>query len=995
MRCSRLAVLLVGLCAAAVAGAPTRTLSVRLHLRTGGVVSGPVVDHTRHGLVVVQDDTPYVFAWNELTTNSAMTTRRSLLAFERGGADRLSAEDHYALGRFALWVGREDIAAGEFSQAGAVDADFGALGRAAIERYHRQNEEREGTPHPLASPASVSKHDDGSSSNTGPAESGVTSGDAIVPGPSPQRRSAVREAYETFGRKVQEVLGTEVARVESDHFLLWTDWREAHRERLADWCDAMYVALCRQFGLDPSEDIFLAKCPLYCFRSKQRFQKFAQYFDGYDGSESIGYSRSIEANGHVHVVILRQGRHEADFDRAACTLVHEGTHAFLHRLYGSRLLPPWVNEGLADLTAERVLGDRCPAGENAALLARQYVRHDWPMAGMLESVEPLAVHQYGVAHSVVAHLERLGRARLQGFIKGLKTGGDVPASLGASYDGLTVAGLENGWRAWIRESDPASPRPSASAGAPKPLFRERREVRGVHYGNICGAPAQIPILEQNGQGVGVIDFDNDGLMDLFVPNGSTEARWRKDRNPGCQLYRNLGGWRFVDVTEKAGVKGNAWSNGISVADYDGDGDFDLYVLNWGANVLYRNDGDGRFTDVTAEAGVGKTGWSSSAAFADFNGDGRLDLYVSNYVHFDYDDYPRREKNGQPCMYRDIETGCGPWCYAGERDTVYFATGGGRFEDRTAAAGVGRTDGYRGFGVVAADFDDDGDADVYVGCDVMPNLYLENVGGGRFESVGLSKGGAYNESGGHESGMGVAAADFDRSGTLDLFVTNFSGEKNTCYRNEGGRLTDVSAVVGLREPRLPMGWGVLAKDFNADGRLDLFVANGHIYPQVEKLADPRDRYRQTPLVYLQKEEGRLVLLDDGEAMGASPRYSLRGAASADLDNDGDLDVVAVQHNGPLVFFENLSVRKRVTIELVDARGGRSPMGARLSVTGGGTYWHLPNQSYQSSNDHRIHVAVPVSRSPLEIEVRWPNGEAQAYRVDSGSEGVVRLRQGAGK
>ena len=532
---------------------------------------------------------------------------------------------------------------------------------------------------------------------------------------------------------------------------------------------------------------------------------------------------------------------------------------------------------------------------------------------------------------------------------------------------------------------------SALAGD-RPLFRVRKHVPGITYRNICGSPEQLPILEQNGQGIGIIDYDGDGLVDLFVPNGSTEARWRQNDNPGCRLYRNLGDWHFVDVTERAGVRGNAWSCGVAVADYDADGDLDIYMLNWGPNVLYRNNGDGTFTDATETAGVGDPRWSSSAAFADFNGDGLLDIYVSNYVRFDYDGYPRKEKDGRPCLYRGVETGCGPWCYEGHRDTLYINTGSGRFEDRSDRSGLGCTRGFRGFGVVAADLDNDRDVDIYVGCDVMPNLYLANAGDGRFASVGVQKGGAYNHVGAHESGMGVAAADLDRSGTLDLFTTNFSGEKNTFYRNDGGVLADESAAVGFDGHRIQMGWGVIARDFNQDGLIDVFVANGHIYPQVDQLHDPNDRYTQSPRLYLQNPRGRLNLVESHQAFNKPEALCLRGAASADLDNDGDLDLVAIQHNGPLVFFQNLSDRPAVTIELANGGGGLSPMGARVTIHDGGpAQWLLPNQSYQSSSDHRLHIPAPLDGGTVRLEVLWPDGRVQHYDVKPRSEGTVRLKQ----
>ncbi len=987
--------------------AETETIRVDLKLRTGGALGGLVVDHTEHGLVIVHEDTPYVFAWSELEAGCAYATKRALLILQRGDKTHLSAEDHYQLGLFALRHARSNSAANEFRMARKLGSGYGPMIEQALREHRRDKAAASDDAHPLTQdPSDTSSDAADESSLPRRIEDELTrmDGARLAPQPSAEHRAQVLEVYRAFGKKVQEVMGRGVVLIESDHFLIWTDWEARHRERLEDWCESMYSALCAQFDLDPAVDVFLAKCPVFAWRQEKRFKEFARLFDGYASTNAIGYTRSIEKNGHVHVVVLRQGRLEADFDRFACTLVHEGTHAFMHRLYTSRLIPHWINEGYAELMAERVLGERCPAGEKAALLARQFVRYDWPIAGLLHGTGPIDVHQYPLAHSVVSHLEGADRRRFASFIKDLKGGATVEAALAANYDGMTIDQLEARWRSAVK------------AGGAR--FKVHRDVPGITYRNVCGSAGQWPILEQNGQGIGIIDYDGDGLVDLFVPNGSTESRWRRGDNPGCRLFKNLGDWRFTDVTDEAGVRGNAWSCGVAVADYDADGDFDVYVLNWGTNVLYRNNGDSTFTDVTKSAGVGDARWSSSAAFADFDGDGRLDIYVSNYVHFDYDAYPTREKDGKPCLYRNIKTGCGPWCYEGVRDTLYVNTGSGHFEDRSVAAGLKCTEGFRGFGVVAADLDNDRDVDVYVGCDVMPNLYLENTGNGHFVSVGSTRGGAYNAAGGHESGMGVAVADFDNSGTLDLFVTNFSAEKNTFYRNEDGLLSDDSSLIRLDRHRMQMGWGVCARDFNQDGLVDVFMTNGHIYPQVSALNDPADQYAQPPRLYTQNDRGRLNEIETARAFGQRVAMSLRGCATADFDNDGDWDVVAVEHNGGLVFFENLSNRPALLVELVDARGGLSPMGARVGlvwdepsgpkkrrsgfarrnviqsadVGPSPTYRVLPNQGYQSSNDHRIAIPLPNGATGVQVDVVWPNGSKQRYNLKPRSRGVIRLQQG---
>lgn len=444
----------------ASAPASIKTISVDLKLRTGGELSGAVVDHDAHGLAILHDDTPFVFAWSELDGGSAFAVRRSMLILARDDADKLSADDHFDLGMFALAQGRNDLAANEFDAAKKVRPDLAMRIREAFDEF-RLRKQTAKIDEPLTSPEvdeSAHASEPGSPTN---APLGETSAlpdlsETNTPAhPSPEVRERVREAYLRFGTKVQEVMGRDIALIESDHFLIWTDWEKRERGRLTEWCEAMNAALCERFGLDPRDDVFLARCPVFCFRSKARFRKFARDFDGYDGKDAIGYTRSIEKNGHVHMAFARVGRSEADYDRFACTLVHEGTHAFLHRLYGPKLLPHWVNEGYADLTAERILGDRCPNGGNAALLARQYARYDWPIAGLLESTSTIGVHQYPLAHSVVAYLESHGRDRFAGFIEGLKNGATFADALAGNYDGMTFVGLEQAWKDAIRKADPS------------------------------------------------------------------------------------------------------------------------------------------------------------------------------------------------------------------------------------------------------------------------------------------------------------------------------------------------------------------------------------------------------------------------------------------------------------------------------------------------------------------------------------------------------------
>ncbi|MGD2109343.1 MAG: hypothetical protein PVI86_08110, partial [Phycisphaerae bacterium] len=350
-------------------------------------------------------------------------------------------------------------AAREFGRAQDLDPTFGTATRKATSahRARQQAWRREQTVPPLDDGAVFEAHEsDGDV--TGLDErirrAGAGSGEATVAsGPLANRRQQVLQVYRAFGEKVQDVLGPGVVLVETNHFLIWTDWGQRRRDKLAEWCEATYAALVGHFGLDPEEDVFLAKCPVFCWTSAARFRKFARQFDGYDGKNAVGYTRSIQENGHVHVVLLRQGHEEKDFDRFASTLVHEATHAFLHRLYSTRLIPHWINEGYADMIAERVLVDRCPNAENAELLARQFVRYGWPIGELLLSTGPIEVQQYPIAHSTVGFLSSLDERALAGVIRALKAGSNVPEALVAEFDGLTLDALESRWRAAVRERD--------------------------------------------------------------------------------------------------------------------------------------------------------------------------------------------------------------------------------------------------------------------------------------------------------------------------------------------------------------------------------------------------------------------------------------------------------------------------------------------------------------------------------------------------------------
>jgi hypothetical protein len=431
-------------------GRKEETSVLELRLRTGGMLRGVPLDHTEQGIVLMAAGVPWVFAWSEIEPGSAIQIRRHLLELERGGTKNLRAEDYFALGVFTLELERSASASAFFRQAVQLDRNL----EPRVEEAFRSFRERgRGEASSDAGPGfdPIDRH----SATESPglvekAQSAVEALERPIPaGPNGDTAGAIEAVYRQFGRTAQEVISKNIVLIESRHFLIWTDWDAKSRGRLAEACEGMYEALCREWNVDPATNVFLAKCPVFCFRAKPRFRDFARLFDGHDVSQSLGYCRSIEANGHVHVVLLRQGETQADFDRFATTLVHEGTHAFLHRVHRQRLIPHWVNEGYADLMAERILGDRCPTGENAELLARQYVQRDWPIEGMLLASGPIELPWYPVAQSVVAWLEAEDPAAFRGFLRSLKEGRSIPAALADNYEGMNVADLERRWRSSV------------------------------------------------------------------------------------------------------------------------------------------------------------------------------------------------------------------------------------------------------------------------------------------------------------------------------------------------------------------------------------------------------------------------------------------------------------------------------------------------------------------------------------------------------------------
>ena len=520
-------------------------------------------------------------------------------------------------------------------------------------------------------------------------------------------------------------------------------------------------------------------------------------------------------------------------------------------------------------------------------------------------------------------------------------------------------------------------------------FVERAAEAGLDFEHVSGSPEQRYILESMSSGAVFFDTDGDDDQDLFLVNSS-----RLPAHPagvGNRLYRNVpgrdGGRAFEDVTAASGLGRGGWGMGAAAGDTDNDGDVDLYVTYWGENVLYESAGDGRFTDVTAAAGVGDPGWGTSAAFGDLDNDGLLDLFVANYLVFDLEDPPG---GGLPCSgWRGLDVYCGPQGLEPQSNVLYRNEGAGRFSDRSRETGVS---GHRqpSLGVVLGDYDDDGDQDLYVANDGYPNLLYRNDGRWRLTEVAAWAGTAYSEDGRLQAGMGVASADYDRDGDLDLLVTNFSDDVNTLYQNQGGgRFRDHTGASGLAAGARPfLGWSTAFFDADADGWLDLFVANGHIYPQVDLLPSGT-RYAQRNLLY-RNRSGRFQLVDGGPGM-ARVRVS-RGAALGDYDNDGDADLLVINLNEPPDLLHNAGQPRRwLGVRLRGRRGNRDAIGARVRLHSGGLVQTREVQravGYLSQSDPRLRFGLGEGAPVDSLVVRWPGGRRQVLRgLAPGSYHVV--------
>jgi hypothetical protein len=517
-----------------------------------------------------------------------------------------------------------------------------------------------------------------------------------------------------------------------------------------------------------------------------------------------------------------------------------------------------------------------------------------------------------------------------------------------------------------------------------PTFIEKGKEAHLNTVVVSGDPAEKRFLiESVGGGLAVIDYNNDGWMDLYVANGGTIESSRAgkgDQYPGA-LYRNNRDGTFTDVTRAAGVINRYWGKGALAADFNNDGLQDLYLVNFGPNILYQNNGDGTFTDVTAKAGVGDPRWSAAAAAADYDLDGDLDLFVANYLDYDLDHLP---VEGKFCSYRGIAVACGPRGLKGAGDSLYRNNGDGSFTDVSEQAGVSDKEGFYGLATAWGDYDNDGYPDLYVANDTTPNYLYHNNRNGTFTEVGAKAGVAYSEDGREQAGMGVDFEDYNNDGWLDIVVTNFSDDTNTLYRNTGkGFFVDTSISSGIAEDSYrDLSWGTGFFDFNNDGFKDLFVANGHIYPQVDRYG-LKISYHQQNKLYLNTGKEGFVNVSALAGPGFQAMKSYRGAVFADFNNDGAIDVVVVALDDRPFLLMNQGIPEAhwILIRLVGMSSNRLGVGARVSVATDGmtqTRELKAGGSFASCNDPRAHFGLGRAKEIRELTVRWPSGKVTSMK-----------------
>ena len=535
-------------------------------------------------------------------------------------------------------------------------------------------------------------------------------------------------------------------------------------------------------------------------------------------------------------------------------------------------------------------------------------------------------------------------------------------------------------------------------GAPVVFVDITKQAGLDKFHHRSGTPEKTTIIESPGSGVALLDFDNDGWLDIYLLNGSTVPALKgTEAPPPAMLFRNNHDGTFADVTVKAGVANERWGFGVAVGDYDNDGWADIYVANYGKNRLYHNNHDGTFTDVAEKAGVTLGGWSTGPTWGDYDHDGLLDLFVPGYVKFDVDHPPR---GGKLCQFRGMNVFCGPQGLPGESDHLFRNNGDGTFTDFSVKAGVSDPAGLYGLASVFVDVDDDGWVDLAVANDSVPKYLYRNKHDGTFEDISYLSGFALNDDGREQAAMGIAVGDYNRDGKVDFYITNFSDDYNTLYRNEGdAAFSDVSFRAGIATLTIPfLGWGTGFLDYDNDGLLDLFVANGHVYPGVD-LQDWGTTWAQRPLLLHNLDGSKFQEVPAATGSGLAVVVPARGAAFGDLFNDGHIDVVLNDIDSPPTLLRNVVKNSHHWITLKLVGGSKSPrdaIGAKVFVTAGGVRQRadvFSGGSYASSSDQRLHFGLRTAEKVDRVEIHWPSGTREEITIPA-ADRFFTVKEGKG-
>src|ERR1700722_12224066 len=526
------------------------------------------------------------------------------------------------------------------------------------------------------------------------------------------------------------------------------------------------------------------------------------------------------------------------------------------------------------------------------------------------------------------------------------------------------------------------------AAQPIPQFEDITKRAGLTVPH-NSTPEKRYIVESMSGGVGFIDCDNDGKLDILTINGSSVDRYRKGGDLMITLYHQDADLKFTDITQAAGLTRKGWGMGVSVMDFDNDGWQDIYVTGYGGNALYRNLGNCKFEDVTDKAGLRVGGFSTGAAWADYDRDGLVDM--NNLPEFGSDD--------KFCRYRGVMVQCGPGGLPGESDFLFRNRGDGTFEDVSKKAGVDDPDHYFGMQAVWADYDNDGWPDLYVPNDGKPNYLYHNKHDGTFEDIGLLSGTALSLDGKEQGSMGVDFGDFDHDGRLDIFVTNFVNEPDALYWNQGEQgFTDIGWKAGIAKATTPLvGWGTGFVDFVNDGWLDIFEVNGHVYPQMDYIKGAAG-YKQPVLLYRNNRDRTFEDITALSGLDKLPPASRRGAAFGDLNNDGKIDILMLNVGQPptLLLNRTRTSNHAVLFKLIGTKSNKAAIGARVSVTAGGVVQFTEvrsGTSYLSQNDLRLHFGLGKETTMDTVEVSWPSGKKEIYK-DLASDFIYTITEGTG-